>query len=95
MFKLAKFDELVWFKVWWLDELEFIEFEDDAEVVVVLEVSGSDVFLLDATDECDLTTGLGLGRTECVDGPKASMNKSDSFNSAEKSNEKKSQFILN
>lgn len=49
---------------------------------MVLEVSGSAVFLLDAVDGCNFATGLGFGRAECVDGPRASMNKSDSFNSA-------------
>jgi hypothetical protein len=52
---------------------------------MVLEVSGSAVFLLDAVDGCNFATGLGFGRAECVDGPRASMNKSDSFNSAENS----------
>jgi hypothetical protein len=61
---------------------------------MVLEVSGSAVFLLDAVDGCNFATGLGLGRAECVDGPRASMNKSDSFNSAENSIKGKQNLIL-
>jgi len=62
--------------------LEFVKFENVAEVEEVIEYSDSVDFLLVAVDNCDLATGFALGLVECVDGPRASMNKSDSFNSA-------------
>ena len=92
LFKLAKFGELSWFKVWCGEEeydgimillllLLFLELASESSGLLIDAVRWDLLWLL--ADAC-LACWCSLERIECLEGgPKASRNRSDSFNSAE------------